>query len=77
MVKIMTDEKLLQSEIAELLLFQKLAVLATQSSEGWSQADWKELSVEAVITATSAEPPPSLEVGLATPLMAPSCPPHG
>ena len=47
---------------------------ATQSSEGWSQADWKELSVEAVITATSAEPPPSLEVGLATPLMAPSCP---
>ena len=36
MVKIMTDEKLLQSEIAELLLFQKLAVLATQSSEGSS-----------------------------------------
>ena len=33
MVKKMTNEKLLQSEIAELLLSQKLAVLATQSPE--------------------------------------------
>jgi general stress protein 26 len=33
MVKKMTNEKLLQSEIAELLLYQKLAVLATQSPE--------------------------------------------
>ena len=36
MVKKMTNEKLLQSEIAELLLSQKLAVLATQSPEGSS-----------------------------------------
>ena len=36
MVKKMTNENLLQSEIAELLLSQKLAVLATQSSEGSS-----------------------------------------
>ena len=36
MVKKMTNEKLLQSEIAELLLYQKLAVLATQSPEGSS-----------------------------------------
>jgi general stress protein 26 len=33
MVKKMTNEKLLQSEIVELLLSQKLAVLATQSPE--------------------------------------------
>jgi hypothetical protein len=36
MVKIMTDENLLLSEIAELLLSQKLAVLASQSPEGSS-----------------------------------------
>ena len=36
MVKKMTNEKLLQSEIAELLLSQNLAVLATQSPEGSS-----------------------------------------
>ena len=36
MVNKMTNEKLLQSEIAELLLSQKLAVLATQSSGGSS-----------------------------------------
>jgi hypothetical protein len=36
MVKKMTNEKLLQSEIGELLLSQKLAVLATQSPEGSS-----------------------------------------
>src|SRR5210317_319707 len=36
MVKKMTNEKLLQSEIVELLLSQKLAVLATQSPEGSS-----------------------------------------
>ena len=36
MVKKMTNEKLLQREIAELLLSQKLAVLATQSPSGWS-----------------------------------------
>ena len=36
MVKKVTYEKLLQSEVAELLLSQKLAVLATQSPEGSS-----------------------------------------
>jgi hypothetical protein len=36
MVKKMTNEKLLQSEITGLLLSQKLAVLATQSPEGSS-----------------------------------------
>lgn len=36
MVKKITDEKLLQSDIAELLLSQKLAVLSTQSPEGFS-----------------------------------------
>jgi len=54
--------RLAQSKLKELPAGTYKVCFATKSSEGWSQHDWKQLGMEIVITSTSDEPPPALEV---------------
>jgi hypothetical protein len=54
--------RLAESKVKELPAGKYKVCYATKSSEGWSQNDWTALSTQVVITATAAEPPPTLDV---------------
>lgn len=54
--------RLAECKLKELPAATYKVCYATKSSEGWSEQDWTELSMEVVITSTSDEPPPALEV---------------